>query len=246
MGLGEAHDRIDLYVGLLDAIDTSVAFDACRAILSPAEMDRAGRFAFERHRRQYVFAHGLLRFALSDVVPQIDPSDWYFEADRHGRPFVMGPSGATEIYFSLSHTEGCVACAVSGYQAVGVDVELVRPRGQLLEIARDVFSPEEIEALYRLPTGERIDRFFHLWTLKEAYLKAEGIGLRQPLDRFSMQITSDGIGIGFGPEIDDDPQRWRFTTSLPSPAHRLAVADGSGTEGGLPIVLHSWPPSRSA
>jgi 4'-phosphopantetheinyl transferase len=235
-------ERINLYFGLLDAVDTPQAHEACFATLSSAEKQRAEYFVFERHRRQYIFAHGLLRIALSSFVPQVGPSDWCFVAHRYGRPFIAAPAVARPVYFSLSHTEGCVACVVSGCEAVGVDVEEIHERHSLLATARSNFSPEEIDALRDLPPGDLVDRFFDYWTLKEAYLKARGTGLSLPLDQFSIFISSNQtIEIGFAPGVSDDARRWCFMTSSPSLGHRLAVADGSALPGGLPIVVRPWP-----
>lgn len=234
-----AGDGIDLHVALTDAIDLPAALELSREVLSSAERDRAKRFAFERHRSQYILAHGLLRFALSDAAPEIAPSDWCFGTGRYGRPFVAAPTTSAALHFSLSHTEGCVACIVSANAAVGVDVEHISPRNALMETARAVFSPEEAETLIGLAPDDFVVRFFDYWTLKEAYLKARGFGLHLPLDRFSLRLAPDDITISFEPEIADDPQRWRFITRSPSPAHRLAIADGSGVAGGLPVAYHA-------
>src|ERR1700758_1571147 len=116
-------EGIDLSIGLLDEIDTPQAYADCYAILSAEERDRARRFVLDRHRRQYVLAHGLLRLALSNFNFDVSPSDWSFTRDRYGRPFVAAPATAAPVYFSLSHTDGCVTCAVSDCELVGVDVE---------------------------------------------------------------------------------------------------------------------------
>jgi len=235
-------ERIDLYFGLIDAVDTPQVYQTCLATLSSAERQRAACFVFEHHRRQYIFAHGLLRIALSNFMPDVEPSDWCFTANRYGRPFISAPTIQKRVYFSLSRTEGCVACAVSGCEAVGVDVELVRQRHSLFEIARGSFSPEEIDALRNLQPETLVDRFFDYWTLKEAYLKARSTGLNSSLDRFSILISSSHkIGVRFAPGAADDPRRWHFFKISPSPRHRLAVADGSGLTDGLPIVIQRWP-----
>jgi 4'-phosphopantetheinyl transferase len=238
-------ERISLYVGLLETVDTPHAHQACLATLSLKEKRRAEGFVFERHRRQYIFAHGLLRFALSSFVPEVKPSDWCFVTNRYGRPFIAAPATTRTVYFSLSHTEGCVACVVSGCEAVGVDVEQIQERRSLFTIAHSNFSPQEIDALRLLPPGDLVDRFFDYWTLKEAYLKAHGTGLNFPLNQFSILISSgQQIGIRFMPGMADDSQRWRFMKRSPSARHRLAVADGSGVAGGLPVVVQPWPVPR--
>ncbi len=239
-----AGDSIDFYVELLDALDTQQSCDACWMALSSEERRRAGRFAFDRHRRQYVFAHGLVRFALSGLLPEIEPADWAFTTDHHGRPFVANPTISRPVYFSLSHTEGCVACAISGHSAIGIDVERIQSRPSLMETAQSVLSSDEIEALRGLGPDQFVDRFFDYWTLKEAYLKANGSGLSVPLDQFSMLLASGGIAIRFAQGIHDDPRRWRFTMTSPSSIHRLAIADGSGAPGGLPVIPRSSPLPR--
>jgi 4'-phosphopantetheinyl transferase len=235
-----AGETIELHVALLEAIDTPEALNACRTILSVDEQARAERFVQERHRRQYIYAHGQLRLALSNAAPGVAPAAWSFTTGRYGRPFVTAPPLPSALHFSLSHTEGCVACVVSGHETVGIDVEAVTRRGSPMEIAQGVFAPDEIETLRGLPPSDLINRFFDYWTLKEAYLKAKGVGLNLPLDGFSMLISTDKIGISFKPQISDDPLNWRFALSSPSPNHRLAIADGSGVAGGLPVIHRPW------
>jgi 4'-phosphopantetheinyl transferase len=236
-------ERIDLSYGLIDAVDTPQAHQTCFATLSSTERQRAESFVFDHHRRQYIFAHGLLRLALSNVVPLVEPSDWSFVTNRYGRPFIAAPAIARTIYFSLSHTEGCVACAVSGCDAVGVDVEQIQESRSLLATAHSNFSADEVDALRALRPSDLVDRFFDYWTLKEAYLKARSTGLNFPLNQFSILISSDQkIGIRFMPGITDDPQKWHFMKSSPSARHRLAVADGSGLAGGLPIIVRELHP----
>jgi 4'-phosphopantetheinyl transferase len=241
-----ADDRIELFVGLIETIDAPGAVDACRRLLSVDERTRADRFMFERHRRQYIFAHAMLRLALSKVAPNVAPSDWSFATGRYGRPFVAAPATSTALHFSLSHADGCVACVVSQHEAVGIDVETVSRRVAPLSTALRFFAPEEVETLRELPEPAAIERFFDYWTLKEAYLKARGFGLNLPLDAFAMQVSQEAIEISFKPDIADDPSGWRFSLSSPSPSHRLAIADGSRADGGLPIARNDWPLQEAA
>ncbi|MBR0969844.1 MULTISPECIES: 4'-phosphopantetheinyl transferase family protein [Bradyrhizobium] len=241
-----ADDRIELFVGLIETIDAPGAVDACRHLLSVDERVRADRFMFERHRRQYIFAHAMLRLALSRAAPDVAPSDWSFGAGRYGRPFVAAPKTSAALYFSLSHADGCVACVVSRHEAVGVDVETVSRRVAPLSTALRFFAPEEVETLRGLPEPAAIERFFDYWTLKEAYLKARGFGLNLPLDAFAMQVSREAIEISFKPDIADDPDGWRFSLCSPSPSHRLAIADGSRAAGGLPIIRNAWPLQEAA
>lgn len=241
-----AADRIELFVGLIESFDSPSALATCRAMLSIDERMRADRFTFERHQRQYIFAHAMLRLALSHAAPDVAPTDWSFAAGRYGRPFVAAPALPIPLHFSLSHTDGCVACIVSRHEAAGIDVEIVSRPVAPLAMALRFFAPEEVETLHGLPERAAVERFFDYWTLKEAYLKARGFGLNLPLDGFAMQLSQNAIGISFKAEIADDPQGWHFSLSSPSPAHRLAIADGSRAAGGLAIIQHGWPLAQAA
>jgi 4'-phosphopantetheinyl transferase len=240
--------QLHLYVGLLDEVDTPHARSLCMAMASAGESKRAAQFVHERHRRQFLLAHGLVRAALSKVVPEVAPAEWDFLADHYGRPYIVAPVGAGSLHFSLSHTEGCVACAISTCESVGVDVQATENFDAFLDIAEGSFSLNEIAALLRAPPQERQDLFFDLWTLKEAYIKARGMGLHLPLDGFSIMIgLGTSIGITFSPGFGDSADRWRFSRVLPSPRHKLAIADGSGLPGGLAVINQPWPlPSKSS
>jgi 4'-phosphopantetheinyl transferase len=96
----------------------------------------------------------------------------------HGKPFVIGD----QISFSLTHSGslGCVAIAPAGVR-LGVDVEAVRERVRLHQLAARVCAPAELAAWESLPVDEQLAGFFALWTAKEAYLKATGKGITSSL-----------------------------------------------------------------
>lgn len=235
-----AADTIDLYVWRTDGAEAERACGPCLSILSDEERNRAARFVADRDRRTFVLAHAMLRQALSDAVRDVAPSAWDFAAGPHGRPAIAGPRRAGNLHFNLSHTDGCVACVVSHHSQVGVDVERVAPHRADMDTAREVFSGAEVAALQSLSGDAFTSRFFDLWTLKEAYVKARGAGLHLPLRQFTVAIAPGVIAVAFAAAMNDDPARWRLTLMSPSPDHRLAVADGSGVAGGLTIRAHAF------
>jgi 4'-phosphopantetheinyl transferase len=236
-------DRVILlHVGLLADVDTAQTHAACIATLSPKERQHADRFRFERDRRQYVLSHGLLRAALSRLVPAAHPAEWCFEPDHYGRPMIVGPVGAGLLHFSLSHTQGCVACVISPFTVVGVDVEETSRRDSCLAIAEHCFSSEEVASLRNLTAQQQSDLFFDYWTLKEAHVKARGKGLGLPLNRFSIVRLREGkIRIAFAPGFEESVACWRFTQVRPSQYHALAIAEGVGEPGRIPVLRQAWP-----
>lgn len=111
-----------------------------------------------------------------------------FAANAYGKPFLQNKP---EFCFNLSHS-GQWVVMIWGWETafLGIDVEKIAPMD--MKLAERFFSPPEYEALL-LQTGEsRLDYFFHLWTLKESYIKALGKGLSIPLDSFTIARTAEG------------------------------------------------------
>jgi phosphopantetheinyl transferase len=202
-------------------------------VLSQEELIRRDRFKFPEDRRDYAAAHHLLRQSLSMHTPARHPSAWHFEKDGFGKPHIVGAEReAPPIEFSLSHTRGFVACAISSAR-VGIDVEKARPNIDYEDIARDNFSHQEIQALNELPATVRTTRVLELWTLKEAFLKATGRGLSAQLDSVWFEFLPPGA-IRFHAPGDVDVGSWKFALFEPHAEVRMAVAVESR---GLPRVL---------
>ncbi|MDO9001889.1 MAG: 4'-phosphopantetheinyl transferase superfamily protein [Aquabacterium sp.] len=78
-------------------------------------------------------------------------------------------------------------------------------------LADHYFANAEKGNLQSLPLSQQPFRFFEYWTLKEAYIKARGMGLSIPLDRFSFDVTQAGrIDLHVDPCLEDDAERWMF------------------------------------
>jgi 4'-phosphopantetheinyl transferase len=120
---------------------------------------------------------------------------WPFPLDcGDGRKLVRSvlsgyPESEGGLRFSVSRSGSLGLLAVTRGREVGVDVERIEPRRALGPIADQLFAADEAAELRLLPRERRIARFFALWTRKEAYAKALGVGLAIPLDR--LRPTSD-------------------------------------------------------
>jgi 4'-phosphopantetheinyl transferase len=199
------------------------------ALLDPEERERNARFLIEPPRRLDLAARVLLRQTLSHYRA-VDPRDWRFGRNAYGRPYVEAPEHGRTLHFNLSHTDGLVALAVSEAPDIGVDVEIATRDLDCERLAISVFAPAELEAYRRVAAGERRSAFFVLWTLKEAYIKARGMGLHLPLDGFAFDLSGSEPSITFNARCPDDAARWRFRHFAPTPAHRLGLAMPAGIE----------------
>jgi len=217
-----AKNAVHVWYVLTDEVRDPALLERHRALMTPDERARHDRFVFPRDRHQFLVARAVIRSLVARYL-DIDPAACAFEVDRYGRPSLRGPAAAA-LAFNISHTTGLVACALARVPEIGVDVEYTA-RAVGLDLARRFFSPDEADALEALPEEAQRARFFDYWTLKEAYIKARGMGLSLPLDRFSMRLDGDGPPrIAFAAGADDEPESWQLAQFTPTPAHRLAVA----------------------
>lgn len=153
--------------------------------LSPDERLRAQRFRFQEHETRFVVGRGLLRTLLGRYL-RASPERLQFRYTSHGKP-ELAPCTGGNLSFNLSHTGGVALVAVTLDRHIGVDVERVPPQGwDYQEIASRFFSPGEVARINALPSHARLYGFFTCWTLKEAYLKAVGVGLSMPLNQFEV------------------------------------------------------------
>ena len=124
----------------------------------------------------------LLQYALEQAG--IPAGQQRFIQNPWGKPLL---EGRETPQFSLSHGGNWAVCAVSG-QPVGVDAELPRCT---MEIARRHFHPQESQWLAQLPTPCQPETLNRMWTAKEAFVKALGLGLTVPLDTFRVTLTPE-------------------------------------------------------
>lgn len=175
---------VDIWRGRTDKREDSAEL---WQLLSDAERDKAEKLINAEVRARYISTRGLLRKVLAEYLAR-DPVCLQFGVGAHGKPFLPGQA----IYFNLSHSQDSLLLAVSDLENVGVDVEAVKPRKGMLEIARRCFSDKEFAAWLKLSPPEQRVVFFRLWTVKEAFVKAVGRGLSAGLERCEVDMKGYG------------------------------------------------------
>ena len=219
---------IHVWYRLTESLD-SFAIELASASLSEQERSRSARLHSAYDRRDYTVAHDLVRRSLS-WYSAVAPAQWQFSPGVSGKPCIRNPHphfddgdpSECRLAFSLSHARGIVACAVSRYALLGLDVERLDRRVADKELAGSYFSPREIAALQACREDEQATRFLELWTLKEAALKATGAGLSEPLSTVCFEFQADEA-IVFSP-VHGDAKSWHFGLFAPSGDTRMAVA----------------------
>jgi 4'-phosphopantetheinyl transferase len=226
----------EIHVWSLPLAATAEQLAALYATLAADESDRADRYRHEPSRQQYVQARATLRALLGRYLGA-PPAGLHFTHSAQGKPALPGGG----LHFNVSHTHGLALIAVTREGEVGVDVERVRNHPTHLDLAARYFTPAEAAALRRLPAGASEEAFFHVWTRKEAFLKAVGLGLAHGLERFEVSVPPDDPARVL--HIDGDPAagaRWSMVALAPAPGYVGTLA----IEGRVRVELREWPGSE--
>lgn len=235
------HENVHVWLAALDLAPAAIA--TMTTLLSADEQERARRFHFDRDRARYIAARGALRSLLGAYL-DTPPADIVFEYGPHGKPTLASSHAAINLRFNASHSRDYALYAFTYGHNVGVDIEYMRPLPDANLIAERFFSPCEQSTLRSLPSEQRHDAFYAAWTRKEAYIKAIGKGLAQPLDEFDVTLAPDIpaqlLHVSSSPE---EAQRWRLRT-LPAPAGYAAALAVEGQDWRLTLCRWHTETSR--
>lgn len=194
--------------------------DALRGLLG-REWDRFALLPGGPRRELFAVSRLLLKHAAA-LALQTEPEYLELGYTLYGRPFVRGWD---EVDVSLSHSGGLVVVAVTTRGAVGVDIEPVRDRRRFAGAESQFCTAHERELLrHTVPAAERDVALMTLWTLKEAYTKALGLGLRLPFHEIGFTLGEDGprLVTSAGAPVPDPA--WSFRVALLDDTHRAALA----------------------
>ncbi|MCL4863049.1 MAG: 4'-phosphopantetheinyl transferase superfamily protein [Caldilineaceae bacterium] len=203
--------------------------DRLAQTLSQDEQARAARFHFERDRRRFVVARGVLRTLLGNYL-ELPPAALRFVYNEYGKP-ALAPHHDRAPQFNLAHSGDWALFAFVYGAEIGVDLEAIRTGFDFTPLAEQFFSPQERAELHTMPAHLQSAAFFHCWTRKEAYIKARGQGLSLPLTSFSVTLRPDEP-----PRIKDANDG----TEVAQPWTLYDLAPGNGYAGALAVQGAGW------
>ena len=206
-----------------------------RTKLGPEDLspERLPDSLHRRVRAERLLGRYYLRILL-DQETEFQGKSWRFEVDPQGKPFIAHQEAARIPQINLSHTHGAILCGLSHHGSLGVDIENVTREVALDKLEARCFTPTEQAWIGKAP--RRRDGFFRAWTLKEAYLKAIGTGMRTPLTSVEIYPNQESeLGIY---QEGHYLKKWRFETK----AHqnfRMSLCT-EVTEGNVPKAQWSF------
>jgi len=192
-------------------------------LLAADEKQKAASFFREEDRNRFIVAHGLLRELLGRYL-SVSPAELRFSVNAFGKPALILQTDDQPLIFNLAHSGDVILYAVTRSRNVGIDVEKIQPDLDVMELAQSQFAEQEVECLQALDPTERRDAFFRVWTCKEAYIKARGLGLSLPLKKFVVTLGHDEpTRIGWAEDDPDIARKWSVFHLDPFPGYAAAV-----------------------
>jgi 4'-phosphopantetheinyl transferase len=232
--------RTDILFGEVHVWGVSLEVDESQisrieSCLSFDERERASRLLSSQHRRQFVAAHGALRIILSRYC-QTRPKDLHLQRTSAGKPFLADPfSDNKSLRFNLTHSHGRALIVVAKAREIGVDLERIRPKIDVMRLAHRFFSLKDQEFILRGEPSARQERFLQVWVAREAVSKAKGSGITFPLNRDHVEIdldAGDGQLMGTAQVMNGKQIVFRL---LPMEAQWVGAVAAEGTDWRLKL-----------
>ncbi|MBR8838429.1 MAG: 4'-phosphopantetheinyl transferase superfamily protein [Stigonema ocellatum SAG 48.90 = DSM 106950] len=221
-------DEVHVWCASLD--QSASRFQQLTKTLSQDEQLRADRFRFEKHRQRFIIGRGVLRAILGRYM-NIEPSQLRFCYGSHGKPALATASPTGMLDFNLSHSGGVALYAFARDRQIGIDIESLRPVSEVEQIADRFFSIREYEELRAFPPSQQHNAFFRYWTLKEAYVKATGLGLSLPLNKFEVSLAPGDSAVLLKTSVDAQvPDHWSL----------MELSVGHGYAAAIAVKGDSW------
>ncbi len=213
--------EVHLWLFSLDADAETVS--ALAAYLAADEAARAMRFRHPHDVRRYRVARGALRVLTAGYLGQ-RPESLRFDYGPHGKPGLAAGCSEVQLEFNLSHSGDVALAAFCVGHPVGVDLEAGDRSVDALALAGRYGSAGEQAMLKALDASARSRRFIELWTCKEAWLKASGLGVSAGLAGLDIDFSGAQPRIARVPPAQGDVCDWSLALFEPVANHVASVA----------------------
>jgi len=196
----------------------------CLAALDEQQLKRCNHFKFEHDRKSYVISQGSLKLLLAAYL-NIPVADVRLGRHRKGKPFSMDNPA---LEFNLSNSGTVCVMAFCPDSALGIDLESIKalPSSDYEDLIQRNFTDREKQDILK-HKEDQLRFFYQYWTMKEAYLKAIGEGMRLTPDQVEFSLE-EGVPRLLSANGDTGTEDWLFHCFVPSAKYigTLAYTEG--------------------
>ena len=151
--------------------------------LSDKEKDKVNRILISLKRDYQIQAKAWLRWLLT-LYTESTPEKINYRYGPLGKPYLQSEND--NIFFNATDSGTTLLCAFSKNNELGIDVESMPRKVKYQRIAEKKFTEQEQAALNAVPLSSQSNAFLALWTRKEAFGKALGVGIRYRMNQFNL------------------------------------------------------------
>ena len=227
----------DVHLWLLDTrqYEENHQLELFRSMLSDSEHQRMLQFRKPESQRRFLIARGALRLLLAALHPGLSSADLAFVFNDFGKP-ALRPN-PLNIHFNVSHSGNMIVIAIARREC-GIDIEKLDASHNVGELAAFYFHPHEHALLLHAPDeAAQLKHFYALWTLKEAFIKAEGKGMAIAGDSFYFSdIDSAQPQVTITANSQASGRRWHFCQQLFGDDFSMALAVAKNDEPELSVM----------
>jgi 4'-phosphopantetheinyl transferase len=189
--------------------------------LPEPERLRLSRYRHPRSAAEFLAGRLLVRTWLA-AVTGVSAGVWRFGEGPRGRPTIVAPH--SPLHFNLAHSGGVVACILTDTREAGVDVEDLGRRQIDPRLWHRFCAPSEIADIEHHAPADRPRRFLTYWTLKEAYLKARGVGIAVQLADVVFTVGGTTPRVHFERSLAGTDTSWAFGVTPVASGHLVSWA----------------------
>jgi len=164
--------------------------DELAGLLSDSELARADRFHFDRHRQGYILGRSTLRLLLAGYTGTAS-REIAFTLGPFGKPALAQAAETEHFCFNYSDADAHALYGFAWNADIGVDLENLDREVGFDRIVQRKFTRAEADSILSLPKAKQRSAFLACWTRKEGYGKAQGWGIRYPLDSEELCVDCD-------------------------------------------------------
>jgi len=180
--------EIHLWSSFLDQPDDII--NRFYEVLSEEEKYRINKYKYKSLRYRHTVSKGLLKDFISKYL-NIETKEISFVQNKYGKPSLQPELNEMNLQFNVSHSENLGIFAFTKGYELGIDVESIQETPNLNRLVDKCFSDFEKEWFYKSEPSLQKELFYKVWTGKEAFIKAIGIGLSFPLKEIEFKINSN-------------------------------------------------------
>lgn len=224
--------------------------DKLKSLLTKTELEKVNRYRHSKSQHTALITRAFIRSVLSQYSNTV-AQEWLFEITTLGKPELKNPP--LPLRFNLSHNNELIICAVCLEHNIGCDIENLSRKISVEAIAKRYFSDCEYQVIKNSDKSIQNSTFFEYWTLKEAFVKATGLGISQGLDRFSFTIgektrsnMNNNISIQFAENCSEKhPQEWFNYLIYPDNKHCIGLSVEDKNRANTAFIIRLFDNTKS-